>query len=81
MLNPGLQSLNFQWYVSHGDKEQTDAVYEGTEPLTPKDIAEIVSWLTGRPRHLNVNRLEVIPVCQSWSPFAIYREILPQAYS
>jgi NADP-dependent 3-hydroxy acid dehydrogenase YdfG len=46
MLNPGLQSLNFQWYVyvSHGDKEQTDAVFEGAEPLTPKDIAEIVYW-------------------------------------
>gem|GEM_PF-4494862 len=26
------------------------------------------------PPHVNINTLEVMPVCQSWSPFAIHRE-------
>ena len=59
----------------HGDQQKADAVYEGTEPLTPKDIAEMVYWLADRPAHVNINRLEVMPVCQSWAPFAIDRKL------
>ncbi len=73
-VEPGFAESEFSVVRFHGDKEKADAVYEGTEPLTPVDIAEIVCWLAERPRHVNVNRLEVMPVCQSWSPFTIHRE-------
>lgn len=73
-VEPGLAESEFSVVRFHGDREKADAVYEGTEPLTPVDIAEIVYWLADRPRHVNVNRLEVMPVCQSWSPFAIHRK-------
>lgn len=73
-IEPGLAESEFSVVRFHGNKEKADAVYEGTEPLTPKDIAEIVFWLTDRPPHVNINRIEVMPVCQSWNPFAIHRE-------
>ncbi len=73
-VEPGLAESEFSVVRFHGDKEKADAVYDGTEPLTPVDIAEIVYWLTDRPPHVNINRLEVMPVCQSWSPFAIHRK-------
>jgi len=73
-VEPGLAESEFSVVRFHGDKEKADAVYEGTEPLTPVDIAEIVYWLADRPSHVNVNRIEVMPVCQSWSPFAIHRK-------
>ncbi len=73
-VEPGLAESEFSVVRFHGDQKKADAVYEGTEPLTPKDIAEIVYWLADRPSHVNVNRLEVMPVCQSWSPFAIDRD-------
>jgi len=73
-VEPGLAESEFSVVRFHGDKDKADAVYEGTKPLTPKDIAEIVYWLTDRPPHVNINRLEVMPVCQSWSPFAIHRK-------
>jgi len=73
-VEPGLAESEFSVVRFHGDKAKADAVYEGTEPLTPVDIAEIVYWLADRPSHVNVNRLEVMPVCQSWSPFAIHRK-------
>ena len=38
------------------------------------DIAEIVYWAACRPAHVNINRVEVMPVGQSWSPFAIDRQ-------
>ncbi len=73
-IEPGLAESEFSVVRFHGDKKKADAVYEGTKPLTPKDIAEIVYWIADRPPHVNINRLEVMPVCQAWSPFAIHRE-------
>lgn len=73
-VEPGLAESEFSTVRFHGDQEKADAVYEGTKPLMPKDIAEIVTWLADRPRHVNVNRVEVMPVCQSFSPFTIHRE-------
>ncbi len=73
-VEPGLAESEFSVVRFHGDREKADAVYDGTEPLTPRDIAEIVYWLSQRPPHVNINRVEVMPVCQSWAPFAIHRK-------
>jgi NADP-dependent 3-hydroxy acid dehydrogenase YdfG len=73
-VEPGLAESEFSVVRFHGDRQKADAVYEGTQPLTPKDIAEVVYWLADRPPHVNINRLEVMPVCQSWAPFAIDRK-------
>jgi NADP-dependent 3-hydroxy acid dehydrogenase YdfG len=34
----------------------------------------MVYWVTSLPSHININRLEVMPVCQAWAPFSIYRQ-------
>lgn len=73
-IEPGLAESEFSVVRFHGDRKKADAVYEGTEPLTPVDIAEIVYWIADRPSHVNINRVEVMPVCQTWSPFAIHRK-------
>ena len=57
----------------HGNHEKADDVYHGTEPLTGDNIAEIIYWVTSVPDHVNINAIEVMPVCQSWAPFAIHR--------
>jgi 3-hydroxy acid dehydrogenase/malonic semialdehyde reductase len=72
-IEPGLAETEFSIVRFHGDKTQADNVYQGTQPLTGKDIAEIVYWVTSVPPHVNINAVEVMPVCQSWSPFAIHR--------
>lgn len=73
-VEPGMAESEFSVVRFQGDQKKADAVYEGTEPLTPKDIAEIVYWIADRPSHVNINRVEVMPVCQSWNPFAIHRK-------
>lgn len=72
-IEPGLAETEFSIVRFHGDKARAEDVYRGTEPLTGKDIAEIVYWVTSVPAHVNINAVEVMPVCQSWSPFAIHR--------
>lgn len=42
--------------------------------LRPADIAEIVYWVTTVPPHVNICTVEVMPVCQSCGPLAVYRE-------
>jgi 3-hydroxy acid dehydrogenase / malonic semialdehyde reductase len=72
-IEPGLAESEFSVVRFGGDKEKADKVYAGTEPLTPVDIAEIVYWTASRPSHVNINCVEVMPVCQSWGGLAVSR--------
>ena len=73
-IEPGLAETEFSLVRFAWDTERAAAVYKGTEPLTAEDIAEIIYWVTGMPPHININSLEVMPVCQAWGPFAIHRQ-------
>jgi NADP-dependent 3-hydroxy acid dehydrogenase YdfG len=73
-IEPGLAETEFSIVRFNGDTARAAEVYEGTQPLTANDIAEIVHWVTGLPSHININRLEVMPVCQTWAPFSISRQ-------
>ncbi len=72
-IEPGLAETEFSVVRFHGDRDKAAEVYAGTKPLTGEDIANIVFWVTSVPTHVNINALEVMPVCQSWAPFAIHR--------
>jgi 3-hydroxy acid dehydrogenase/malonic semialdehyde reductase len=74
-IEPGLSESEFSIVRFHGDKDKADAVYRGTQPLTPPDIAEIVHWVTSVPPHVNICTVEVMPVCQSCGPLAVHREV------
>lgn len=74
-LEPGLcGGSEFSEVRFHGDAEKAAKVYEGTTPLTSEDIAEAVFWAASLPAHVNINRIEMMPVCQASGPFAIHRE-------
>ncbi len=74
-IEPGLcGGTEFSQTRFGGDAGRAAAVYQGTEPLTAEDIAEAVAWATSLPRHMNVNRIELMPTCQASAPFAIKRQ-------
>ena len=72
-LEPGLVGGSEFSQVRLGDPEKAAAVYAGTTPLTPEDIAEAVAWVVGLPAHVNINRMEMMPTCQSAGPLVIKR--------
>jgi 3-hydroxy acid dehydrogenase/malonic semialdehyde reductase len=72
-IEPGLAETEFSVVRFHGDAARAAAVYKNTQPLVAEDIAEIIYWVTSLPAHININSLEVMPVCQAWAPFAIHR--------
>lgn len=56
-----------------GDDAAAAKVYEGTQPLTADDIAEAAYWVATLPAHVNINQIEMMPICQGFSPFTIKR--------
>lgn len=74
LVEPGMCETEFSLVRFEGDAVQAASVYEGMQPLTGKDVADIVYWTTQVPPHINVNQLEVMPVAQAWSPFAVHRD-------
>ena len=72
-IEPGLAQTEFSIVRLHGDKEKADDIYKGTQPITSDDISEIVFWVSSVPAHININAVEIMPVCQSCGPFAIHR--------
>jgi NADP-dependent 3-hydroxy acid dehydrogenase YdfG len=72
-IEPGLAETEFSIVRFNGDVERAAEVYQGTQPLSGDDIAGIIYWVTSLPPHININSLEVMPVCQAWAPFAIHR--------
>jgi NADP-dependent 3-hydroxy acid dehydrogenase YdfG len=73
-IEPGMCETEFSVVRFKGDAEAAARVYQGMQPLTADDIAEQIHWVASLPSHVNINRLEVMPVAQSWAPFAVHRE-------
>jgi 3-hydroxy acid dehydrogenase / malonic semialdehyde reductase len=73
-IEPGLCSeTEFSLVRFKGDEARARGVYEGFSPITAEDIAETVSWSVNLPPHVNVNRLELMPVMQAFAGFSVTR--------
>ncbi len=57
-----------------GDDAAAAKVYQGTVPLSSEDIAEAAYWVATLPPHVNINHIEMMPVCQGFSPFTVKRQ-------
>ena len=73
-LEPGMGETEFTRVRTHGDQAASDALYRGARPLTADDIADTIYWIATLPTHLNVNRLELMPVSQSFAGFQVHRD-------
>ncbi len=73
-IEPGLcGGTEFSAVRFGGDQQKADAVYRGTTPLTAEDIAEAVAWVVSLPKHVNINRIEMMPTCQAPAPLTVKR--------
>ncbi|HCJ28105.1 MAG TPA: NAD(P)-dependent oxidoreductase [Pseudomonas sp.] len=73
-IAPGMAETEFTLVRTKGNQEASDKLYRGTTPLTAEDIAEQIYYVATLPDHININRLEVMPTRQAWSPFNIDRD-------
>lgn len=63
-IDPGLVETEFSEVRFHGDGERAKTVYQGYQPLTAADIAEIIAFVVSRPDHVNILDLIVLPTAQ-----------------
>lgn len=74
-IEPGMcGGTEFSQVRFHGDADKAAQVYANVEPLSAEDIAETVVWIAERPAHVNINRIELMPVAQSFAGLSVYRE-------
>ncbi len=73
-LQPGMVGgTEFSVTRFGGDAARAGAVYAGTEPLTADDIAEAAAWVVNLPPRVNINRMEIMPICQASGPLNVKR--------
>ena len=73
-VEPGMAETEFTVVRTGGDREASDKLYAGANPMTPDDFGELFWWLANLPPHVNINTIELMPVSQSWAGFAVHRE-------
>ncbi|MGP5203425.1 SDR family NAD(P)-dependent oxidoreductase [Psychrobacter aquimaris] len=74
-LEPGnVAGTEFSNVRYHGDDDKAAKVYDGFKTMTGDDIGDILLWLIESPAHINVNRLEVMPVAQTYNGLTISKK-------
>jgi len=73
-VEPGRVRTEVSLVRFKGDKRRAEEPYRGFQPLHPSDIAETIFWCATLPRHVNINRVEVMPIAQAFNPLRICRD-------
>jgi NADP-dependent 3-hydroxy acid dehydrogenase YdfG len=72
-LEPGMAATNFSNLRFKGDQEKADNVYKGMTPLSGEDIANAAHFVFTAPPHMNINRMEIMPVAQNFGAHPVAR--------
>lgn len=72
-VKPGLVETNFSVTRFSGDRERAENVYKGIQPLTGKDIADVVYFAATAPAHVQIAEVLVLATHQA-SGSIVYRE-------
>ena len=71
-IEPGLcGGTEFSEVRFKGDLEKVKTLYDNKNPILPEDIANTVAWVVSQPKHININRIELMPTSQSFSPLKV----------
>jgi 3-hydroxy acid dehydrogenase/malonic semialdehyde reductase len=64
-IAPGLAETEFSLVRFKGDADRAKVPYNGIEPLTGEDIAEVIWFCATLPEHVNINDLTIMPTAQA----------------
>jgi 3-hydroxy acid dehydrogenase/malonic semialdehyde reductase len=64
-IHPGAAETEFSIVRFKGDEGAAKSVYEGYQPLTAEDIAEVAFYCASLPPHVCINDLTITPTAQA----------------
>ena len=64
-IAPGLVETEFSLVRFDGDEEKAAKVYDGVEPLSAEDVAEVIAFAVTRPANVNLDYVAVKPRAQA----------------
>jgi hypothetical protein len=64
-IAPGMAETEFSIVRFKGDQGRADSVYKGIDPLTGKDIADVIYFCATLPEHVCINDLVITPTQQA----------------
>ena len=73
-IQPGMVETSFSNVRFRGDEKKANTVYEGIEPLTAEDVAEVIIYTTSLPKNLQICELMLTPNKQATGT-NIYRQM------
>jgi NADP-dependent 3-hydroxy acid dehydrogenase YdfG len=73
-IEPGLAKTEFSAVRFKGNEDQAERAYEDTQFMTADDIVEAIFWATTLPKHVNINRIQMMPITQAFAGFDILRQ-------
>ncbi|WP_367107268.1 SDR family NAD(P)-dependent oxidoreductase [uncultured Psychrobacter sp.] len=74
-LEPGnVAGTEFSTVRYDGDEQKAAQVYAGFKTMSGEDVGDILLWLIELPAHINVNRMEVMPVAQTYNGLTIAKD-------
>lgn len=73
-VNPGATETEFSMVRFKGDATAADKVYEGIQPLTGNDVADVIFYCSSLPAHVCINDL-VMTCTQQANSFYFHRKV------
>jgi NADP-dependent 3-hydroxy acid dehydrogenase YdfG len=64
-INPGMVETEFSLVRFKGDAERAQQVYRGVQPLSARDVAEVIHFALSRPAHVNLAEVLLLPTAQA----------------
>jgi len=75
-IEPGFSGgTEFSLVRFRGDEKAVKALYDHTQPLSAEDITEAVYWVSTLPKHVNINMLQMMPICQAYAGLTVNQSI------
>lgn len=64
-IHPGAAETEFGTVRFKGDEALAKKVYEGYQPLSAQDVADVIFYCAGLPEHVCINDLEITCIAQA----------------
>jgi NADP-dependent 3-hydroxy acid dehydrogenase YdfG len=70
VVAPGMVETEFSLVRFDGDAERAAKVYEGIDPLTAEDVADVIAFCVTRPGRVDLDHVSVMPTAQPTAKIA-----------